>query len=182
MVKKHEADWDERALLLLGALMVQSRHGYGINDFIESCRVTVMKKPTAYAILGRLAAAGYITERTEQVGNRPPRAVYSITGTGRELFYRLLRENLGQNQDLAFAGDIGLMFIDYLPREEALEYLKQQLAERNAELDNFPQALPPDHAGHLSIQLAFDHLLTMRRANRDWLAATIERLAQSEQH
>ena len=81
-----------------------------------------------------------------------------------------------------FAGDIGLMFIDYLPREEALEYLKQQLAERNAELDNFPQALPPDHAGHLSIQLAFDHLLTMRRANRDWLAATIERLAQSEQH
>jgi DNA-binding PadR family transcriptional regulator len=50
---------DERALLLLGVLRVQSQHGYQINEFIERTlgRVTDMKKPTAYAILERLSAA-----------------------------------------------------------------------------------------------------------------------------
>ena len=95
--------WDERALLLLGALMIQSQHGYQLNDFIERCRVAVMKKPTAYAILDRLAGAGHISVNVEQEGNRPPRKVYTITQSGQALFYDLLRANLRTSETLNFA-------------------------------------------------------------------------------
>ena len=79
--------WDDRSLLLLGVLMGQDQHGYQINEFIERalCRVTTMKKPTAYALLERLAARGYISVHREQSGNRPPRKVYSITPAGQAL-------------------------------------------------------------------------------------------------
>lgn len=178
MSSRSRQPWDERALLLLGALMVQSQHGYQLNDFIEQCRVAEMNKSTAYAILGRLADGGYVSVHVEQVGRRPQRSVYTITDPGKELFHQLLSDNLESVQSITFPGDIGLMLLDYLPRPEAIGYLKRQLAERDAELASFPQQLPPDHAGHLSLELALDHLLTMRRANRDWLARAIERLEQ----
>jgi DNA-binding PadR family transcriptional regulator len=77
--------WDERALLLLGVLMTQSQHGYQINDFIENrlCRIADMKKATAYAQLDRLHGGGMVDIEIEQVGNRPPRKVYTITDAGR---------------------------------------------------------------------------------------------------
>ncbi|HEY8291185.1 MAG TPA: PadR family transcriptional regulator [Thermomicrobiales bacterium] len=178
MVIGTDDSWDERALLLLGALMIQSQHGYQLNDFIERCRVAVMKKPTAYAILDRLAGAGHISVNVEQEGNRPPRKVYTITPTGEALFYALLRANLRASESLNFAGDIGLMFLDRLPRPEAIACLRQRLAERDAEIAVIPE-IPP-HTGHLSVALAMDHLTAMRRADRDWVAAAITRLERDD--
>ena len=58
---------DERTLLLLGMLRIESQHGYQLNEFIEHnlARVTDMKKPTAYALLDRLEQSGAITSRLE---------------------------------------------------------------------------------------------------------------------
>ena len=83
---------DERALLLLGMLRAQSQHGYQINEFIERnlSRVTDMKKPTAYAILDRLARDGYVRVHSEQEGNRPPRNVYYLTVNGVRWFELIL--------------------------------------------------------------------------------------------
>lgn len=174
------SNWDERALLLLGALMTQDQHGYHINEFIERalCRVVTMKKPTAYALLDRLATAGFVTVHSEQAGNRPPRKVYAISPAGRALFYELLRENLAATDEVTFAGDIGLMLLNYLDREEALVCLHQRLAKLDALLAERP-AVPP-HDNKLSLDLARDHLLTLRRADRDWLATTIARLEREE--
>ena len=175
--------WDDRALLLLGVLMNQSQHGYQINDFIERalCEVATMKKPTAYALLDRLASAGHISVHSEQEGNRPPRKVYSITASGRALFAALLRENLAAFDAPTFAGDIGLMFLNYLPLPDAIAALQERLA-RIETLLSATVRVPP-HA-NLTIDLAFDHLTALRRADRDWLRATIatleQRLAASE--
>lgn len=168
----HSSAWDDRTLLLLGVLMTQSQHGYQINDFIERalCEVATMKKPTAYALLDRLAGAGYISVRAEQEGNRPPRKVYSITDSGRALFGTLLRENLATFDAPTFAGDIGLMFLTYLPLPNAIAALHERLARIEALLDT--TARVPPHA-NLSIDLALDHLTALRRADRDWLKATI---------
>jgi DNA-binding PadR family transcriptional regulator len=168
--------WDERALLLLGVLTTQSRHGYEINEFIERrlCQVVTMKKPTAYALLDRLAGAGHISVTVEQQGNRPPRKVYSVTGSGRALFADLLHHNLATLDAPAFAGDIGLMFLNHLPLPEALDCLRQRLARLDALLAG-PVSVPP-HGGSLTLDLALDHVITLRRADRDWLAATIARL------
>ena len=165
--------WDERALLLLGVLMNQSRHGYQINDFIEQAlgHVVVMKKPTAYALLDRLAGAGHVTLHVEQEGTRPPRKVYTITGTGRALFFELLRENLASLDAPVFPGDIGLMFLNYLPLPDVIACLRERLEQLDALLGQVA-AVPP-HSGPVTLNLALDHVTTLRRADRDWLARTI---------
>ena len=180
MSAREDAGWDERALLLLGVLMAQSQHGYQINDFIERalCDVTTMKKPTAYALLDRLAAAGHISVHIEQEGNRPPRKVYTITPSGRELFLVLLRENLAAVDQPTFAGDIGLMLLRYLPLEEALACLRQRLASLDAQLAR--QTRVPPHGKQLTIDLALEHLAVLRHAERDWLAGVIDRLAAEQ--
>ncbi len=170
---------DERALLLLGILRVQSQHGYQINEFIERnlSRVTDMKKPTAYALLERLSQAGYVEVRSEQEGKRPPRKVYSITPSGERLFLVLLRENLARAGRMTFAGDVGLMFLDHLPREEALDLLGQRLARLRELISAHEHA--PRHEHGLGVDLALEHILVLLRAEQDWLAATIQRLREA---
>jgi DNA-binding PadR family transcriptional regulator len=171
----------ERELLLLGMLMVQSQHGYQINEFIERnlSRVTDMKKPTAYALLERLSQTGYVRVRTEQQGKRPPRKVYSITSAGAILFLDLLRDNLARAERMTFAGDMGLMFLDHLPREEALDLLRQRLGSLDAQIGNHEQA--PKHEHGLGVGLALEHILFLLHAERDWLAAAIARLQDTAQ-
>lgn len=173
-MERQREPWDARSLLLLGALSVRSQHGYQINDFIERCQVAGLKKPTVYALLDRLVAAGHISLQTEQEGNRPVRKVYTLTASGQALFDELLRENLRAPDLAAGVGDVGLMFLDYLPRDEAIACLRQRLERLDAQLAA-PVVVPP-HVGHLTVQLALDHQAALRRADRDWLAALLQRL------
>ena len=114
-----------RELLVLGLLRQQKMHGYQLHDFIEqnlsSC--TDMKKQTLYALLDKLAKKEWVSVTEEQEGNWPVRKVYTITENGEAEFQRLLCENLGQHAKTVFVDDIGLIFIDTLPPEEALAYL-----------------------------------------------------------
>lgn len=169
-------NWDDRALLLLGVLMTQSRHGYQINEFIERqlCDVVTMKKPTAYALLDRLAGDGFISVHLEQEGNRPQRKVYTITDAGRTLFEELLQANLSSLDAPVFADDIGLMFLNHLPLEQVIELLRKRLALLESVLEN-TVSVPP-HGGLLTLHIALDHVTTLRRADRDWMIATITRM------
>lgn len=172
------ARWDERALLLLGVLMDQSQHGYQVNDFIERrlARVYPMKKPTAYAILDRLEAAGAITVQVEQTGNRPPRKVYTITPAGRSLFQALLEANLRQFDEPASGGDIGLIFLSRLDRAIALDALRERLDRLDASLADLRGPVSGGHHEHLRLDLAYDRARMLREAERDWLRDTIIRL------
>lgn len=179
--------WDERALLLLGVLMDQSQHGYQINDFIErriAC-IFPMKKPTAYALLDRLEAAGAISVHAEQAGNRPPRKVYTLTDAGRVLFQALLVNNLRTFDDPVAAGDIGLIFLAHLPPEIAVDALRARLAGIEAGLFTSSSAShdgghQSHHHDHLRLDLAFDRARYLREAERAWLLATIARLERGE--
>lgn len=167
---------DERALLLLGLLQAQSQHGYQLNEFIEKnlSRVTDMKKATAYAVLDRLKASGLISETVEQEGNRPPRRVYAITPAGEAEFQRLLVLNLVTSERLILAGDIGLMFLDHLPREEVLSCLTERLAALEDRLEM--QTKTPQHGHGIGVDLAVEHIQVLLRADRDWLRGVIDRL------
>lgn len=167
---------DERALLLLGMLKAQSQHTYQINEFIERnlARVTDMKKPTAYAILDRLCQAGCVSVRTEQERNRPPRKVYAITPEGERTFAELLRRTLAEPDRHATAGDVSLMFVDELPRAEALALLQRRLACLSEQIAVYAAA--PQHEHGLGVDLALARQLTLLRADEAWLAETIARL------
>lgn len=169
---------DERHLLILGLVKEQRQHGYQINEFIQKnlSNLTQMKKATAYAVLDRLEDGGYVRSETEQQGNRPPRKVYEVTAAGRERFTELLRENLFEADRILMSGDVGLMFLDELPTAEVAEYLEGRLEDRERQIAEIEKA--PEYPGALGPPLAIEHLLTLNRADRDWLRATINRLHQ----
>jgi DNA-binding PadR family transcriptional regulator len=172
---------DERALLLLGILKVQSQHGYQINEFIERSlnRVTDMKKPTAYAVLDRLSQGGYITVRTEQEGSRPARKVYAITPAGERLYLELLRLHLGEPHRTPAAGGIALMFLDDLPAAARVELVGQRLRKIEELVTMYEQA--PKHGHGLGVDLAIEQQLCLLRAERDWLGAVLlPRLEQTQ--
>lgn len=167
---------EHRSLILLGLLMGQSQHGYQINEFIESnlSTVTDMKKPTAYATLDKLNQKGYIDIQLEQEGNRPIRKVYSINEKGREYFFKLLLENLSSAEKVNYRGDIGLIFIDFLPMEKVIPALKERLQKNKKLIETFKQT--PAHNTRSGVNLAVEHKITMLEAEIAFLEKTIKKL------
>ncbi|HEX5500625.1 MAG TPA: PadR family transcriptional regulator [Thermomicrobiales bacterium] len=171
---------DENELLVLGLLRAQDQHGYQINEFIDANlgRLTVMKRPTAYATLERLRRQGCVAVRSEQVGNRAPRKVYAITPAGEARFRDLLRANLAA-PPLSSTTEIGLLFIDGLSPREVADRLAARLDQIDALLamhERTPAAAPPLGVDLAGVDLALDHFVAMLRAERAWLAATLSRL------
>ncbi|MFC3770814.1 helix-turn-helix transcriptional regulator [Paenibacillus sp. GCM10012303] len=164
---------DERELLVLGLLMAQSQHGYQINEFIERNlgQVSDMKKATAYAILKRLDQSGFVDVSVEQEGNRPPRQIYSITKAGEARFEELLRTTLGSFENITPSGDIGLMFIDHLPPEEAVKLLEERLAKTTRMLRTFTSV--PFHGHGSGVDLSVRHRIALLQCDIDWLKETI---------
>lgn len=169
-----------RSLILLGLLMGQSQHGYQINEFIEKnlCTVTDMKKPTAYATLDKLNQKGYIDIHFEQEGNRPVRKVYSINEKGRNYFYQLLLGNLTSAEKVNYQGDIGLMFIDFLPMEKVIPALEERLEKNKMMIQEYKQT--PSHNARVGVNLAVKHKITMLEAEISFLENTINKLLSNE--
>lgn len=164
---------NQRSLVILGLLMSQSQHGYQINEFIERNlnNITDMKKPTAYATLDKLSRKGYIDERLEQEGNRPPRKVYTINEKGTAYFYELLLQNLSAPESIHFQGDIGLMFIDHLPLEQSIAALHVRLQNSQKLLDQLKKM--PEHEEGIGVNLAMKHKWQMLQTEIQFLKQTI---------
>mgnify|MGYP003418251573 FL=1 len=170
---------DNRSLVLLGLLMGQSQHGYQINEFIENnlSMITDMKKPTAYATLDKLSKLGYIDVHLEQEGNRPPRKVYSINEKGTHYFYSLLHENLSKAEMFQYQGDLGLMFMDYLPNEKSHEALHERLKQTEKLLQTLNQT--PHHSNVKAVNLAIKHKIKMLTAEVKFIQETIDEMNKS---
>ena len=173
---------DERALLLLGILRRQDMHGYQLHEFIDANMAVCadLKKPTAYFLLDKMAARGWVTFEQAQEGNRPPRRVYRLTPAGEEAFQRMMRANLTAYAPARFPGDVGLAFIDALKPAEAAQLLRRRRAAMAEALTALQSA--PEHAG--SAQLIIEHQRRHLAAEMAWLdevIAQIESAAQSAQ-
>lgn len=166
----------DRELLLLGLLRRGDTHGYQLHEFINRYMASCvdLKKPTAYYLLERMAAVGWVTRTDQQAGGRPPRRVYAITPAGEEAFQRLLRQNLAAHQPAYFTGDIGLAFMDALPPAEARAHLLARRAALEADIASLADA--PPHAG--TLQLMLDHRARHLAAERAWLDTVLAQLDQ----
>ncbi|NWF70192.1 MAG: PadR family transcriptional regulator [Chloroflexi bacterium] len=166
----------ERELLLLGLLRRGDMHGYKLTEFInrDMAYCTDLKKPTAYHLLQRMAADGWIVVSDEQEGNRPPRKVYQLTAEGEAAFQRLLRDNLSEQPPTRFPGDIGLAFIEALAPAEALSLLTERRRTLQAELTAINRA--QDAHGSGGLRLVIEHQQTHLRAELSWLDTVITRL------
>ncbi len=164
----------ERELLLLGLLRQHEMHGYELHSFIENAMSTCvdLKKPTAYLLLDNMATLGWITVTEQRAGNRPPRKVYRLTAGGEAEFQRLLRANLASVVAVKFGGDVGLAFVDALPRAEAIGLLAQRRQALQGQLAESKAV--PVHAG--SFQFVIDHQVHYLASELAWVDKVIEQL------
>ena len=164
----------DRKLLLLGLLRSQEMHGYQLNGFIDAFLAVCVdvKKPTAYYLLNKMHADGWISVDEQQDGNRPVRRIYSINPEGENVFQDLLRENLKRYTTVQFDNDIGLSFMDSLAESERDILLAQRranLAQKLAEVEAVPE-----HPGNF--QWMIEHQARHLRAELEWLDEIISRL------
>ncbi len=167
-----------RELLLLGLLRRQHMHGYELHEFINTRLPTCtnLKKPTAYYLLKKMERNGWLTQETQQEGNRPPRQVYRITEAGEAAFQRLLREHLATHTPTMFSDDISLAFLDALPRHEAVTLLAQRRAQMQTTLEHALSA--PPHTN--SPALVLEHWVHHLRSELAWMDVLLERLSTPE--
>jgi DNA-binding PadR family transcriptional regulator len=165
----------DRELLLLGLLRRHDMHGYQLHEFINQSMSSCidLKKSTAYFLLDKMAASGWISETEVQDGNRPPRRVYQLTDAGEATYQRLLRENLSSYHAPRFPDDIGLAFLDSLPATEARELLQKRRDDVARELAQ-AQATP-SHPG--TAQWVIDHLISHLQAELTWLDEVNHRIS-----
>ncbi|WP_084596998.1 PadR family transcriptional regulator [Nocardioides aequoreus] len=69
-------------MLILSALAVAPRHGYGISQALESAGLQPIKGAQLYPLLVRLQDEGKIVAQWEQSESGPARKVYELTAAG----------------------------------------------------------------------------------------------------
>ena len=173
-------------LVILGLLRDRPLHGYEIKHIIEDHMGdwTSIAFGSIYFALGKLAEEGFIEKAgTEQEGGRPSRSIFRITGHGQREFERLLRDVWANLEREYFSLDIGLFFMNALPREETVAYLR----ERVARLDGIIEHASIHKAEQLSqpevpalAATIFDHSLAHYRAELDWTKGVLQAVQSGE--
>jgi DNA-binding PadR family transcriptional regulator len=116
---------------------------------------------------------GWLEQREEETGNRPPRRVYTITPAGRDAFKALLRESLAVYKPTDFIDHISLAFLDHLSPAETVPLLENRKAQIQALLHRV-QSYDPHHG---SMQLMVEHQIRHLEMEITWLEEVIERVA-----
>ncbi len=145
----------EKILFLLGLIRNADMYGYHLIDLAASHfnLIVSITKPTAYRLLDKMTADGWITYREEQVGNRPPRKIYSITAAGEAAFCNLLRQSLAEYHPTEYASPVNLAFLSALPAEEALSLLEGRRVQVQTLLQKLNESEKYEHG----FQLVFQH-------------------------
>ena len=130
-------------------------YGYHLIALAESHfnLIVSITKPTAYRLLDKMTSDGWITYREEQVGNHPPRKIYSITSIGEEAFRDLLRQSFNEYNPTEYSSPVNLAFLSALPTEEALALMEG----RKKQMQTLLQKLEESEKHQHSFQLVFQH-------------------------
>jgi DNA-binding PadR family transcriptional regulator len=155
-------------------LRSQAMHGYQINELIDTHLGTSVqvKKPTVYKLLGGMVTDRWINYREEKEGNYPTRRVYTITPEGEEAFQQLLRQNLAEYKPVSYLGNIGIVYLDALPGEEAAALLQL----RREKVESFAEILRADEHHQGRFQLMLSYHLGQLKAELEWLDEVIGHL------
>jgi DNA-binding PadR family transcriptional regulator len=169
-------------LVILGLLRGKPLYGYELKHIIEEHMGdwTDIAFGSIYYALGKLAEEGFIEQvAVEREGRRPSRSVYQITGAGQAEFLRLLREVWSEVERHYHAIDIGLAFMEVLPREEIIGYLRGRIAQLEGILHHVAEhraeqmARPEVPATAAAV---FDHGLAHFQAELDWTRDMLDKV------
>lgn len=141
---------DDRHLLLLGLLKLQSQHGYQINEFIENNMKCILpiKKATSYALLNKLEEEDYINMQEAQKDKRPTKKVFSITKKGENLFLELMESSLKNVDEINFSGDIPFLFLDDFPKDKAIECIDKRIEKLQQLVSDYEKIVKSTNKSH----------------------------------
>lgn len=176
-------------LLILGVLRIfQPANGYRVRKELESWsadRWTTIAYGSIYHALSKMTDEGLIepVDTTEQTGNRPAKTTYAITDRGETEFHRLLREQWWDVKPVRDPFQVGLTFMDSMPRDELLAVLRHRAGQLRLDLESNEWAArlkttPPEAPRHIAenMRLAAAHT----EAELQWTEEVIEKVERGE--
>jgi DNA-binding PadR family transcriptional regulator len=173
-------------LVLLGLLQRRDFHGYELKQLIEQQMGdwTSIAFGSIYFALKKLAEEGLIEQvAVQQQGNRPSRAVYTITATGRAEFFGLLRQIWSNPERHYHQIDIALYFHYALPPDEILAHVAKRIEVARHILDHVKRHCEETMVDKRVPKLAraiFDHSIVHFEAELRWLKDLQAKLRSGE--
>jgi DNA-binding PadR family transcriptional regulator len=79
-------------ILILRRLRAGPAHGYELRKRVEETTGVTLHNNSLYPALKRFEEAGAVTKTTQTQPGRPPRLVYTLTDTGRELLHDMIAD------------------------------------------------------------------------------------------
>ncbi|MBW1775161.1 MAG: PadR family transcriptional regulator [Deltaproteobacteria bacterium] len=115
--------------VLLGALFLDSKHGYEIMQFLESALESTWQVSTSqlYVLLKRLEHDGLLVSHLETQETRPSKRVFSLTSKGKKAFLEWLRSPVEHIRDLRIEFLAKLFFFQSFSLEGGDELIKAQI-------------------------------------------------------
>lgn len=163
----------DKTLFLLGLIRNSDMYGYQINELIDAHfgLIVSITRPTAYRLLNKMLAKGWISAREERIGNRPPRKIYAITPDGETAFLNILRQNLAEYGTAHQSGAVSLAFLHMLPPEELLPLLEK----RRDTVEDLLKKLEDSQQHQSDYHLMFDNQHKHLTTELDWTENIIAR-------
>lgn len=135
---------NERALLagehvVLGLLALRPMHGYEMMCFLDDeglMAVCPVEQSTLYTYLRNVEARELVEWTEERVGQRPPRKLYRLTESGRELIDDWLRQPVGRMREVRLEFLVKLYFLGQSDPVAHRRLLAEQIAACEEYLDD----------------------------------------------
>ena len=171
-------------LMILGLVKwMQPVHGYDVRRELESWQAqdwANIAPGSIYHALRKLAEDGMLEEvATEQVGTRPARTTYRITGRGEREFEELLRRYWWDLSPVSDPFMAAFAFLPALPPREAAAALRNRARLLRAAAEQLGFALTTDIMQRTKpVHVAWMFELTIARieAEIDWCGRIAERI------
>jgi DNA-binding PadR family transcriptional regulator len=156
-------------ILILRHLTRRPAHGYELRKRVERTVGVRLNNNSLYPALKRFAEAGAVTVTPEPNEGRPPRLVYALTGSGRELLHDMIAdlppEAAGDdNEFMARLGQFSLLSHD--ERAAILDAREAALGERLAHF----AAMLELSANDRWARAVTSELISRAERERGWLA------------
>jgi len=168
---------------LLGWLSTGSFSGYDLKKMTEQYvgEFWYGSFGQIYPLLHEMLRDGLVTVQTEQSGSHPPRQVYTITDSGRDLFRKWLNEP--PEPDLYKSELLLQLFFGYLADPETLrKHVQESLDEATRQLTEYGhwQKTIPKQLANLPnlpyILITLDSGLVAVHGRIEWAKRTLEML------
>jgi DNA-binding PadR family transcriptional regulator len=170
-------------LFVLGILNERDSHGYDLRQIAQHWNLhewADISYGAIYHALTTLQREGLVEQvGIEQVGERPPRAVFRITEPGRAAFREALREAATEEFRQRHPVNLALVFLAELPPPERTDLLRERLRrleERRGKVIRVRQSLAHLEDSAPSAVAAVEHDLGHLAFEIEWTRQLLEQV------